>query len=164
MPLETGGLPARAPGAGSCSSSSWGLAQNRVGKLVTVLTPASGVGAIWIPLRRGPRSPKVRPRELIRWAHPGVTGHVPRTWCRGPGQHSAAPHCLGEQGAQVQLRPGPPGRGGGVVGSAPWPCAPSSDPSDDPPHTHTPKSPLFQMGLPKRVPWWHGGTSSWGQG
>jgi len=32
------------------------------------------------------------------------------------------------------------------------------------PHTHTPKSPLFQMGLPKRVPWWHGGTSSWGQG
>lgn len=37
-----------------------------------------------------PRSPKVRPRELIQWAHPGVMGDVLRTLCLGA---QSALHC-----------------------------------------------------------------------
>lgn len=60
---------------------------------------------------RGPRSPKVRPRELIQWAHPGVMGDVLRTLCLGAQSalHCPPPDCLGEQGALVHLQPGPLG-------------------------------------------------------
>lgn len=88
-----------------------------MGKGVVFPILDSGVGA-QMDLSKGPRSSKIRPRELIKWGHPGVIGHVPRTLCLGAQSALHCPHHLGSQGEPSASAAGLTGRAGGSATAA----------------------------------------------